>query len=335
MTVMLSLEKGLLYPERRAEGSFEAVKEEAFSGSSYEGSGFGDFLLGLLIILLAGAAVVVGAAFMSLLRRARLRRRMKRAEYFRDAPNGGNMNVTHRIGAACGLCREDSLIGAYLLRLISGGALEPLWSGNRVAMKLLGEPEGLGPFGRDLYRILLQAAGPDGLLQAAELEDFCQREGNALYGFVESCQKDADTALIKGGAIRGAVCLGTKSLTKRGHRELEEILGLKRFLMDFSLIHERGVQETLLWQDYMVYAHLLGIAEETAREIRKLYPEALPEVDRFRQYIGYSGSYNAILYSAYERQRQRAQAARSSGSGGRASLGGGGGFTGGGGGGTR
>lgn len=335
MTVMLSLEKGLLYPERRAEGSFEAVKEEAFSGSGYEGSGFGDFLLGLLIILLMGAAVVIGAALMSLLRRARLRRRMKRAEYFRDAPNGGNINVTHRIGAACGLCREDSLLGAYLLRLICAGALEPEWAGNRMAMRLTGPPGAGNSFEDSFYEVLKGAAGPDGMLQAAELEDFCQREGNALYSFVESCQKDADVALIKGGAIRGAVCLGIKSLTKQGHRELEEILGLKRFLMDFSLIHERGVKETLLWQDYMVYAHLLGIAEETAREIRKLYPEALPEVDRFRQCIGYSGSYNAILYSAYERQRQRAETARSSGSGGRASFGGGGGFTGGGGGGTR
>ena len=118
-------------------------------------------------------------------------------------------------------------------------------------------------------------------------------------------------------------------------RQLDEILGLKRFLLDFSLIHERGVKETVIWQDYLIYAHLLGIADQVAPQIRKLYPEALPQVEHFERCIGYAGYYNGFLYSACARERQRQEAARSAGSGGSASFGGGGGFSGGGSGGTR
>lgn len=335
MTVMVSLEKGLLSPERIVDGSFEAVKEQAFEGSDYDDVTFKDVLLFLGILALAVALIGLGAAIVSFVRRARLRRRMKRVQYFRDAPNSGNMNVTHRLGAACGLCRENSLLGAYLLRLICAGALEPVWSGNRVALRLVRPPRDSASFEGSFYELLKAAAGPDGLLQAQELESFYEQDGGALLDFVEACRKDADLTLVRGGCLRGGVCTGTKSLTRQGWDELDEILGLKRFLLDFSLMQERHVQETVLWQEYMIYAHLLGIAEQTAAQLRELYPNSLPEVERFQQYIGYTGYYNGILYSACERHRQRVQAARSAGSGGRASFGGGGGFSGGGGGGTR
>lgn len=42
------------------------------------------------------------------------------------------------------------------------------------------------------------------------------------------------------------------ALTAQGKKQLDEILGLKRFLLDFSLIHERGVQKTVIWQDYLI-----------------------------------------------------------------------------------
>ena len=43
---------------------------------------------------------------------------------FRDAPKDGNLNVTYQLGLCSGLCEEDALLGAYLMRLISQGCLE-------------------------------------------------------------------------------------------------------------------------------------------------------------------------------------------------------------------
>ncbi len=341
MTVMVRLEKGVLSPVRQADGSFEDVKERAFEGSDYEDSeevGLLGTLIGLAILLLFGVFIALGFVLAAKRRKSRMNKRTKQVDYFRDAPNGGNLNVTHRLGEACKLCREDSLLGAYLLRLINDGALEPEETepnAKRVDLRLIRPPRSGSPYDDAFYTILEAAAGSDGILQAKELERFCNRNAKPLTSFADSCQKDADRVLSRGGCLKGPVCEGIKGLTTQGQRELDEILGLKRFLLDFSLIHERGVQETVIWQDYLIYAHLLGIADKVAPQIRKLYPDALPQVERFERCIGYTGYYSASMYSVCQRERLREQNARRGGSGGRASFGGGGGFSGGGGGGTR
>lgn len=338
MTVMVSLEKGLLYPEHQEEGSFEALKNRAFLGSDYEEKegGAADFLFGLGALALIGAAAALGVAAAAGMGKAKLNRRSKQVDYFRDAPNNGNLNVTYRLGLACGLCREDALLGSYLLRLISDGALEPEQAGSkpeRMDLRLIRPPRSGSPFDDVFYTILEAAAGGDGVLQADELERFCTQNSKPLAGFAESCRQDADRTMIRAGCYRGAVCDGVKSLTPQGQRQLDEILGLKRFLLDFSLIHERGAGEAVVWQDYLIYAHLLGIADKVAPQIRKLYPEVLPQVDRFEHCIACTGYYSGYMYAACEREQQQAQ--RIAGSGGMASFGGGGGFSGGGGGGTR
>ena len=95
------------------------------------------------------------------------------------------------------------------------------------------------------------------------------------------------------------------------------------------------MSETVLWQEYMVYAALLGIAEQVLEQVRTLYPRQLSQVDQYQRCLRGTNRYNHYLYAAVVRQRQAAQAARSGGSGGSASFGGGGGFSGGGSMGTR
>ena len=141
--------------------------------------------------------------------------------------------------------------------------------------------------------------------------------------------------LVQEGCLRGVGCDSIRSLTAQGKQALNEVLGLKHFLLDFSLIRERALQETLIWQDYMVYALLLGIADKVAPQLRRLYPDLQPEIDQYARQATWAGYYNHVMYNAYERERQRREEARSGGSGGSASFGGGGGFSGGGGGGTR
>lgn len=340
MTVMVSMGKEILSPLRRVDGSFAEVKEQAFEGSDYdeEEGGFLELLIGSAVLALIVGMVALGMTAAARARKAKLNRRSKRIEYFRDAPNNGRLNMTHRLGAACGICREDSLLGAYLLRLINDGALEPEETAARspqVNLRLVRPPVSGNPYDDAFYTILEAAAGGDRALQAKELEQFCNRNAKPLTRFVDSCQKEADLAMIREGCLKGAVCRGVKSLTPKGEQQLDEILGLKRFLLDFSLIHEREVKETVIWQDYLIYAYLMGIADRVVPQIRRLYPDDLPKVERFERYISYTGYYDGYMYAACERERQQQQSHRSGGGGGKASFGGGGGFSGGGGGGTR
>lgn len=342
MTVMVALNKGVLHPERTEEGSFETVKERAFDGSDYEDEPLTakDIFYAILGVVLLCAVVAAVILIARRIHKAKLARLVKQAPYFRDAPNGGNLNVTHRLGVCSKQCEESSILGAYLLRLIGDGCLEPVQQAlseknKNASLRLVRPPRNSAGYDDALYTILEAAAGADGILQPRELALFCQHNYTPLSRFLTSCKKDAMQVLVQKGCLKGAGCDSIRSLTAQGKQALNEVLGLKHFLLDFSLIRERALQETLIWQDYMVYALLLGIADKVAPQLRRLYPDLQPEIDQYARQATWAGYYNHVMYNAYERERQRREEARSGGSGGSASFGGGGGFSGGGGGGTR
>lgn len=347
MTVMVALEKGVLSPVRVVEDSFEAVKERALAGSDY-GAGedaewddepltAGDLLLFAAIILTPVLLILLLVVLLVKVGKAKRKKRMKRVGYFRDAPNDGNLNVTYQLGLCSGLCEEDALLGAYLMRLISQGCLEstdgPTDAGS-VRLRLSHGPQSGNVYDDALYTILKAAAGADGVLDPNELEHYCGQNYVPLSRFMESCERSGKQTLIRSSCLKGAVLDNDKDLTKKGQQELDEVYGLKHFLLDFSLIHERGVKEAVIWQDYMVYALMLGIADKLEAQIQELYPDQLPQLNQYRRYVRYSGYYNGVMYSAYSREKLRRAPNRRSG-GGRVSFGGGGGFSGGGSGGIR
>ena len=342
MTIMVRFEKGVLSPLRSADGSFEAVKERAFKGSDYDNSSTSidplTLILGLLslpaFILIFAVAVFIDTT----INRAKLNKRMKKVNYFRDIPNKGNLNLTYYLGLSCDLFDDDTLLGAYLLRLISQGCLEPVTENpedETACLRLSHSPKSGDTYDNTLYSILEAAAGADGTLQPSELEAYCKQNEAPLVSFLTSCRKDSEQSILRLDCFKKPDGDGLKNFTPAGLEQLDEILGLKRFLLDFSLIQERGIQDAVLWQDYMVYAMLLGIADTVTSQIKAHYPAALPQVERYEVYLGYSRHYNRRMRHAYSKEYEQRQAARSGGHGGRASRRGGRGSSGGGRGGSR
>ena len=349
MTVMVSLEKGVLSPRRAVEDSFETVKERALADSDYEDREdaawddepltAGDVLLFAAIILTPVLLILLLVVLLVKVGRARRKKRMEQAGYFRDAPNDGDLNVTYQLGRCSGLCKEDALLGAYLMRLISQGCLESTDNSidaESVRLRLDHAPQSGNAYEDALYTILEAAAGADGVLDPNELERYCGQNYVPLSHFMESCERSGKQTLIRSGCLKGAVLGNDKDLTKKGQQELDEVYGLKHFLLDFSLIHERSGKEAVIWQDYMVYALMLGIADKLEAQIQELYPDQFPQLNQYRRYVRYTGCYNGVMYGAYSREKlRRAPNRRSGGGSGRVSFGGGGGFSGGGSGGIR
>ena len=338
MTIMVGMEPGVVTPARTVDDSFETVTDRAFEDSEYDGEdGLLETLITLVITLFFFGSFIL-AAVTSFLTKKRLKKRKKKVDYFRDSPNDGNLNVSHKLGMMGRVCKEDTLLGAYLLRLISSGCLEPTAESvdaKEVDLHLVKAPNHSDPYEDILYTVLEAAAGPDGVLQSKELEKYCRTNPTPLVRFMESCNTNAETVLSQKNAFKGFGKNDFSSLSEAGLLQLDEVLGFRKYLLDFSLIHERGVKETVIWQDCMVYAYLLGIADKVAPQLRKLYPHAIPQMQEYDRYIRYTTSYNAVLYRSYSREMAAKQKARSRGSGGRASFGGGGGFSGGGRGGSR
>ena len=53
----------------------------------------------------------------------------------------------------------------------------------------------------------------------------------------------------------------------------EYLLGLKKYLLDYSLMEERRHIEVKLWEEYLIYAQIIGISEEVNKQFNDIYPD--------------------------------------------------------------
>jgi len=170
-------------------------------------------------------------------------------------------------------------------------------------------------------------------LQEKELEKYSYKNPEKINEVFESVKNVGEQEFITLGGFTGGAGNCIKDLSDKGKEELSEVIGLKKYLNEFTLIAEREITETIIWKEYMVYATLFGIADKVLEQFKKVYPENIPELETYNRNVIIAHSYYRSMY----RSSQRAmQARRTGGGGGRASFGGGGGFSGGGrGGGSR
>ena len=343
--VMLQLNKGLITPSRAVNDSFETVKSRAFEGSDYDYdsdsdsgdvSDSSDFPLGMILIGIPIAAIVVFALIYSAKRNKKIKELYKNAEYYRQAPLDGNLEETYALAEKYGQASDDgNLIGAAFLKLINAGCLEPLTERSvgffgklkeSVSLRLVRPPEHMGLTASRLYSLLELACGSDGVLQEHELEKYCKKHHEAIIEIIEAAKEHGSRMLETMACYDSSKAAKPLGLSQRGTQLLSNIMGFKKYLLEFSLIGERTIAESIIWQDYLTFATLLGIADKAIEQFEKVYPVPTPYSENAHYYYLLACTYR---HSSYD----TAQAARSSGGGGGSSFGGGGGFSGGGGGG--
>lgn len=356
VTLLFSLEKGVLSPARQEPDSFESLKQTAFQGSNYDDFGAKQeegtvFELVLGMVILFGTPIALAAFFLGRskkLRRRKLNRFADKFGYFRDVPNSGNLSATYALGRLFDVCEDGSILATGMLRLIQLGCLSPVETQEvgfmgktkeTVNLRLMGSNHNnINEYDEYFYTVLEGAAGADGILQAKELEHFASQNDKLLRTYIQKCDS-AGRAYLSGKHClkRWDMPAGLTDLTPAGEQELGELMGLKRYLTDFSLIAERGVKEMPIWRELLTYAMLFGIADQVAKQMKALYPQISAELADYSQSMVTAYSYHHLLYRNMKAaEEQREQEKRSGGGGGFASLGGGGGSIGGGsGGGTR
>jgi uncharacterized membrane protein YgcG len=346
VTIMFALNKGILSPSRQEAGSFEEVQEKAFQGSDYDDVDDGEItLIGVLVTLFCFAipiAFIIGIKKLKKKIAEKKRQRFsQRFGYFRDIPNEGNLSATYALGRMFDICEDGAILATGMLRLIQLGCLSPVEvqqvtfmgrTKETVNLQLMGsQHEQMDEYDEYLYTVLEAAAGADGILQARELERFASQKDTLLRAYIEKHDSRGRAYLSqKHCLIRWNTPAKLKDLTPAGEKELGELMGLKRYLEDFSLIAERNLKEIPIWRELLSYAMLLGIADKVAEQMRELYPELTLELDDYIQTINTAYSYHYLLYTNMKNaEYEREQAKRSGGGGGFTSLGGGGGSIGG------
>ena len=120
--------------------------------------------------------------------------------------------------------------------------------------------------------------------------------------------------------------------TKEGRLFYLRWLGLKKYLEDYSLLNEKPPESIILWEEYLVYATALGIADTVRKNLNKIVPEDVWREQSRHPYMYYPVTAYAV--SSFTGVTRAASSASSSGSGGGGGFSGGGSGGGGGGGGT-
>ncbi len=124
--------------------------------------------------------------------------------------------------------------------------------------------------------------------------------------------------------------------TTKGKEEFDKWLGFKSFLKDFSNLKEYGPKSIIIWEEYLVYATVFGVAKNVLKVLKITFPQ-INDIDKSRIFAFTSLSSGmpasninqafSSLNSAFSSLGKVASISYSS------SSGGGGGFSGGGGGG--
>lgn len=345
--VLARFDKGIFSSGSVIDTDFETVKTTAFEGSTYQqwldsNEDARKSILSVFIAVLSGMVLVVLAS-------VRIRRKMnmkvfgvskiKEIGYARDVPFNGDLfesNVIYskvKSGLPAG-----NIASAIILRMIKNGQIGIVNDGNgkvqlsfpqlpsTSALDALSAPE------RSLYDMVREASGSDLVLQKHEFPRWARRHSSRVSAWADSILSEGVSRLRRDGYV------SSRTYTPQGQENARNVVGLRNFLKDFTLLKERGSAEVALWHDYIVFAALFGIADKVAKELEEIDPDA------FRQVVGYDYPTmnrmiilsNNMSSSITEGIRYAQTSASVRGGGGFSSFGGGGGFSGGGfGGGSR
>jgi uncharacterized membrane protein len=141
-----------------------------------------------------------------------------------------------------------------------------------------------------------------------------------------------------GGALVGVVLVFVSHAIKRRSEEAAELhaqyAALKRYLQDFGRLDEKPPDAVVLWEHFLVYAVVFGIADEVVKAMHVKVPQIVNDPafgPSYMMWFGMPGDGGAAAFSqlhdSFDSAVSVATSSSSSGSGG------GGGFSGGGGGG--
>lgn len=354
--------------ERHSDRNFQDMVDEAKEGSDYGDGGVNvGRIIRILICFIFTAVIFLRAYFKSPKNKLAALEfsdgtkglpKESEVNYFRDIPAEKDLFLFYYIIRTGNVVSEkeaqSGLLTALLLNWIRQKKVEFVKEEVQGFIKkkesyeihfLSDGSDLLTPMERELYDYFKKAAGSNGILENKEFEKWCRKNYTKMEAWFDNAISTVEGTLEgRGYALTRQEedkFLGlfkytrNKRLFTPAFKDLVlQSVGFKKFLKEFSSLGEKQVKEIVLWEDYLVFASVLGMADQVEKEIGRLYPE-------FNQYSEIDPYYTMMATRSFAiggvtRMHAASEAARSSGGGGSSSFGGGGGsFSGGGGGGVR
>ena len=126
-----------------------------------------------------------------------------------------------------------------------------------------------------LYNIFKKVAGSNNILEKQEFLQWQKSNGKELKEWYKNLI-DFETSKLENSRLltRDGILFNTDEMRANPKllKEANELLMLKNFLLDYSLIKEREHIEVALWEYYLIFAELLGIADKVDEQFKNLVP---------------------------------------------------------------
>ena len=344
--VLLRLDKGFFQSPSVQERDFQDALDIAMAGADFGdkkdkesdpiASGIAWFftILIMFFIVRKPAMAMLGKKTRKEIKRVAGVSKLKDLPWYRDVPLEGHLGAASRVLEELGFTgKKNNLAQAYILRLVHTGYL-------KASRELEGpvklsftdkDVEGLDPSLKRFHGLLREAAGNDNILEGNEFSSWARTNDEEVYAWHCSSSILSVDYLEEKGWYTGS------KYTPQGQAEARNLVGLRKFLDEFTLVRERETVEAVLWKEYLVYAALFGLAEKVGQQLKDINPQLFAqtfpyEPDTLTSLLLASADLASSFSTAILTGSPSTSSddSGSSGFGGSTSYGGGGGFSGGG-----
>lgn len=273
---------------------------------------------------------------------------IKNINMFRDIPCNKDIyyaNILLKLNnSKC--YKEGNIFGAIILKWVRNNKVlfkneqKGIFNRNTSVIDLTLNPIFDNEYEDKLFRMMYEASH-DGYLETHEFERWCNSNYSKFLDLFKKMENDVISSLKEKRMIykrrNKSECKYSNVMDDRIFDESVKLYGLKKYLEEFSNMDTKEVMEVRLWDEYLMFSYLFGIADKVAKQLKNMYPEVIHQMESS------NFDYDTVIFINHisTRSVKAASAARSAaqsysaGGGGFSSGGGGGGSFGGGGGGSR
>ena len=234
--LLTRFDKGLFAPAHTPDKAFSEVLERAMDGSDFGEDGSIPWYAKLLLVLFTVIIPVLGIIAIVVAVRKRNRKlfgvtRLSQIDWCRDIPFGGDIlqssYILRKVNSTAG---NSTVAGAMILRMIEHGQLSVLRSGKdgrrvEIAFSEDASLDSLSRSEQQLYEMMKEAAGSDRILQKHEFSRWSARNSTTIYRWLGVVQTESRKRIVDNGHDG-----------EGGQVEARKVIGLKKFLKDFTLI---------------------------------------------------------------------------------------------------
>jgi len=242
--------------------------------------------------------------------------------------------------------KDTNILGAIILKWVRSNKIvfkneqKGIFNKNTSIIDLTLNPSFENEYEEKLFKMMYEASR-DGYLETKEFERWCNSNYSEFLNLFKKIENNRISMLKEKGMIytrsSKEECKYRNVMNDQIYEDSVKLYGLKKYLEEFSNMDTKEVMEVMLWDEYLMFAYLFGIADKVAKQLKNMYPEVVYQMENS------NFDYDTLLFINHisTRSVNTASAARSAaqsysaGGGGFSSGGGGGGSFGGGGGGSR